>query len=106
MASVDVLPGDKSPTSEVLESVDLRNWHILVPNASSEVAHKILSSLRPYKLNIPEASRDRCLGTAVEVALAIIQGPSAEMSRGVIFRAGGNSRIIVCAGGPNTYGPG
>lgn len=33
----------------VLESVDLLNWHILVPNASSEVAHKIFSSLRPYK---------------------------------------------------------
>jgi len=95
--------------SGVLESVDLRNWHILVPNAwhaSSEVAHKIFSSLRPYKLNIPEASKDRCLGTAVEVALAIIQGPSAEMSRGVVKRAGGDSRIIVCAGGPNTYGPG
>jgi hypothetical protein len=46
------------------------------------------------------------LGTAVEVALAIIQGPSAEMSRGVIKRPGGNSRIIVCAGGPCTYGPG
>lgn len=29
--------------------------------------------------------------------------PSAEMSRGVVKRAGGNSRIILCAGGPNTY---
>ncbi|MCD7454391.1 Protein transport protein Sec23A [Datura stramonium] len=72
-------------------------------HASSEVAHKIFSSLRPYKLNIPEASRDRRLGTAIEVAPAIIQGPSAEMSRGVVKRAGDNKRIIVCTGGPNTY---
>ncbi|KAE8693686.1 Sec23/Sec24 protein transport family protein isoform 3 [Hibiscus syriacus] len=70
-----------------------------------EVAHLIFSSLRPYKLNVPEASRDRCLGAAVEVALAIIQGPSADFSRGVVKRPGVNSRIIVCAGGPNTYGP-
>ncbi|GLT71958.1 hypothetical protein SLA2020_439390 [Shorea laevis] len=75
-------------------------------HASLPVAHAIFSSLRPYKLNLPEASRDRCLGTAVEVALTIIQGPSAELSRGVVKRSGGNSRIIVCAGGPNTYGPG
>lgn len=75
-------------------------------HASLSVAHAILSSLTPYKLNLPEVQRDRCLGTAVEVALAIIQGPSAEMSRGVIKRPGGNSRIIVCAGGPCTYGPG
>lgn len=60
-------------------------------HASLSVAHAILSSLTPYKLNLPEVQRDRCLGTAVEVALAIIQGPSAEMSRGVIKRPGGNS---------------
>ncbi|PSS14752.1 Protein transport protein like [Actinidia chinensis var. chinensis] len=28
------------------------------------------------------------------------------MARGVVKRIRGNSRIIVCAGGPNTYGPG
>ncbi|MCD7459061.1 Protein transport protein Sec23A, partial [Datura stramonium] len=48
-------------------------------HALSKVAHKIFSSLRPYKLNIPEASRDRRLGTAIEVAPAIIQGPSTEI---------------------------
>ncbi|KAG5579867.1 hypothetical protein H5410_050494 [Solanum commersonii] len=36
---------------------------------------------------IPEASRDRRLGTAIEVAPAIIQGPSTKMSRGVVRRA-------------------
>ncbi|KAJ6320049.1 hypothetical protein OIU78_015441 [Salix suchowensis] len=107
MASADVLPGEKSPIRESLKALIYGTGVYLSPmHASKEVAHKIFSSLRPYKLNIAEALRDRCLGTAVEVALAIIQGPSAEMSRGVVKRAGGNSRIIMCAGGPNTYGPG
>ncbi|KAL5537683.1 hypothetical protein UlMin_045276 [Ulmus minor] len=107
VASADVLPGEKSPSQESLNALIYGTGIYLSPmHASLPVAHSIFSSLRPYKLNIPESSRDRCLGTAVEAALAIIQGPSAEISRGVIKRAGGNSRIIVCAGGPNTYGPG
>ncbi|KAA8549015.1 hypothetical protein F0562_000699 [Nyssa sinensis] len=107
VASADVLPGNKSPTQDSLKALIYGTGIYLSPiHASLAVAHTIFSSLRPYKLNIPEGSRDRCLGTAVEVALAIIQGPSAEMSRGVVKRSGGNSRIIVCAGGPNTYGPG
>ncbi|PON88785.1 Sec23/Sec [Trema orientale] len=107
VASADVLPGEKSPTQESLKALIYGTGIYLSPmHASLPVAHAIFSSLRPYKLNVPEASRDRCLGTAVEVALGIIQGPSAEISRGVIKRSGGNSRIIVCAGGPNTFGPG
>lgn len=107
IASADVLPGEKSPSQESLKALIYGTGIYLSPmHASLPVAHAIFSSLRPYRLNIPEASRDRCLGTAVEVALAIIQGPSAEMSRGLINRVGGNCRIIVCAGGPNTYGPG
>ncbi|KAK2649839.1 hypothetical protein Ddye_017328 [Dipteronia dyeriana] len=107
IASADVLPGDKSPTQESLKALLYGAGVYLSPmHASKQVAHDIFSSLRPYGMNVPEASRDRCLGVAVEVALAIIQGPSAEMSRGVVKRAGGNSRIVVCAGGPNTYGPG
>ena len=103
----NVLPGDKSPTQESLKALIYGTDIYLSPmHASSEVAQKIFSSLRPYKLNIPEASRDRRLGTAIEVAPAIIQGPSAEMSRGVVKRAGDNNRIIVCTGGPNTYVPG
>lgn len=107
MASADVLPGDKSPSQESLKALIYGTGIYLSPmHASLAVAHSIFSSLRAYKLNVPEASRDRCLGTAVEVALAIIQGPSADLSRGLVKRSGGNSRIIVCAGGPNTYGPG
>lgn len=107
IASADVLPGGTSPTEESLRSLIYGTGIYLSPmHASKEVAHQIFSSLRPYQLNISEASRDRCLGTAVEVALAILQGPSAEMSRGIVKRTGGSSRVIVCAGGPNTYGPG
>ncbi|KAG9148944.1 hypothetical protein Leryth_023764 [Lithospermum erythrorhizon] len=106
-ASADVLPGEKSPSQESLRSLIYGSGIYLSPvHASLPVAHTIFSSLRPYTQKVPEASRDRCVGTAVEVALAIIQGPSAEMSRGVVKRPGGCSRIIVCAGGPNTYGPG
>lgn len=106
-ASADVLPGDKSPNEESLKALIYGTGIYLSPlHASLPVAHTIFSSLRPYKASVPETSRDRCLGTAVEVALAIIQGPSAEMSRGVVKRPGGNGRLIVCAAGPNTYGPG
>ncbi|KAJ9696836.1 hypothetical protein PVL29_008843 [Vitis rotundifolia] len=107
VASADVLPGDKSPTQDSLKLLIYGTGiYLSAIHASLPVIHTIFSSLRPYKLNLPEASRDRCLGTAVEVALRIIQGPSAEISRGIVKRSGGNSRIIVCAGGPNTYGPG
>ncbi|KAL3827730.1 hypothetical protein ACJIZ3_016532 [Penstemon smallii] len=107
MASADVLPGEQSPSEDALRALIYGTGiYLSTIHASLPVAHAIFSSLRAYKLNFPEVSRDRCLGTAVEVALAIIQGPSAEMSRGVVKRPGGNSRIIVCAGGPSTYGPG
>ncbi|XP_057549453.1 protein transport protein SEC23 A [Amaranthus tricolor] len=106
-ASADVLPGDKSPSEENLRALIYGTGVYLSPvHASLPVAHTIFSSFRPFKANIPETARDRCLGTAVEVALAIIQGPSADLSRGVVKKPGGKSRIIVCAGGPNTFGPG
>ncbi|RVX01620.1 hypothetical protein CK203_017394 [Vitis vinifera] len=80
-ASADVLPGDKSPTQDSLKSLIYGTGiYLSAIHASLPVIHTIFSSLRPYKLNLPEASRDRCLGTAVE--------------------------NYVCAGGPNTYGPG
>lgn len=107
IASADLLPGNVSPNQESLKQLIYGTGVYLSPiHASLPVAHSIFSSLRPYKLNLPEASRDRCMGAAIEVALAIIQGPSAEMSQGVVKKPGGSSRVIVCAGGPNTYGPG
>lgn len=106
-ASADVLPGDKSPSEDNLRALIYGTGVYLSPmHASLAVAHTIFSSFRPYKNNFPEIARDRCLGAAVEVALAIIQGPSADLSRGVVKRPGGKSRIIVCAAGPNTFGPG
>nr|CAB3477069.1 unnamed protein product [Digitaria exilis] len=105
--SADVLPGNKSPTHDSLKALIYGTGVYLSPiHASLPVAHTIFSSLRPYQLSVPEVSRDRCLGAAVEVALGIIQGPSVELSRGIIKRSGGNCRILVCAGGPNTFGPG
>ncbi|PKU70200.1 protein transport protein SEC23 [Dendrobium catenatum] len=107
VASADVLPGGNSPSEESLKTLIYGTGIYLSPmHASLSVVHTIFSSLRPYRLNLPEAVRDRCLGAAVEAAMAIIQGPSADMSRGIIKRPGGNCRILVCAGGPNTYGPG
>nr|XP_043606963.1 protein transport protein SEC23 isoform X1 [Erigeron canadensis] len=107
VASADVLPGNISPSQESLKQLVYGTGVYLSPiHASLPVVHSIFSSLRPYKRNLPEASRDRCMGAAIEVALAIIQGPSAEMSQGVLRKPGGSSRIIVCAGGPNTCGPG
>lgn len=106
-ASADVLPGDKSPGEDNLKALIYGTGVYLTPiHASLPVAHSIFSSFRPYKENVPETLRDRCLGTAVEVAMSIIQGPCAEISRGVVKRPGGNSRLIVCAAGPNTFGPG
>ncbi|XP_071697680.1 protein transport protein SEC23 A-like isoform X1 [Rutidosis leptorrhynchoides] len=106
-ASADVLPGDVSPSQESLKQLVYGTGLYMCPiHASLPVAHSIFSSLSPYKLNLPEASRDRCMGVAIEVALTIIQGPSGEMSQGGLKKPGGSNRIIVCAGGPNTRGPG
>ncbi|KAK3160752.1 hypothetical protein QOZ80_1BG0063990 [Eleusine coracana subsp. coracana] len=105
--SADVLPGNKSPTHESLKALIYGTGVYLSPiHASLSVAHTIFSSLRPYLLSVPEVSRDRCVGAAVEVALGIIQGPSVELSRGIIKRSGGSCRILLCAGGPSTFGPG
>lgn len=107
LASADMLPGGKSPSRESLKTMIFGTGVYLAPlHASLNVAHNVFSSLRPFRGDQPEAARDRCLGTAVEVALALIQGPSVEMSRGTVKRSGGNSRILVCAGGPITFGPG
>ncbi|KAK1278586.1 hypothetical protein QJS04_geneDACA015792 [Acorus gramineus] len=106
-ASADVLPGDTSPTQESLKALIYGTGIYLSPiHVCLLVAHAIFSSLRPYRLKLPEVLRDRCLGAAMEVALATIQGPSAEMSRSIVKRSRGSCRILVCAGGPNTYGPG
>ncbi|CAH1417381.1 unnamed protein product [Lactuca virosa] len=105
IASADLLPGHVSPSQDALKQLVYGTGIYLSPiHNALPVVHSIFSSLRPYKMNVPEGSRDRAMGVAIEVALAVIQGPSpsGEMTK----KPGGSSRVIVCAGGPNTYGPG
>ncbi|KAH9310868.1 hypothetical protein KI387_025903 [Taxus chinensis] len=107
LASADMLPGSQSPSQESLKTMIFGTGLYLAPlHASLHVAHNVFSSLRPFRGDQPEVARDRCLGTAVEVSLALIQGPLAEMSRGTVKRSGGNNQIMICAGGPNTFAPG
>ncbi|KAH7365154.1 hypothetical protein KP509_18G011400 [Ceratopteris richardii] len=107
VSAADVFPGSGLPNRELQKTllygtgVYLAPLHVCLP-----VAHAIISSLRPYRGDLPEVARDRCMGAAVEIALSLIQGPSMEMSRSMVKRTGGCSRILVCAGGPNTLGQG
>ncbi|CAM6095097.1 unnamed protein product [Calypogeia fissa] len=107
LAAADVLPGDSSPDQELLKMLIYGTGVYFAPiHAGLSVAHNIISSLRPYRGDLAEAARDRCLGTAVEVALSLIQGPSTELPRSTVKRSGGSNRIIACVGGPNTLGVG
>ncbi|KAL2610183.1 hypothetical protein R1flu_028756 [Riccia fluitans] len=106
MAAADVLPGD-SPSQELLKMLIYGTGVYIAPtHACLPIAQNIVSSLRPYRGDFPEVARDRCLGTAVEVALTLIQGPAAETPRSTVRRLGGSSRIIACVGGPCTFGEG
>jgi hypothetical protein len=62
VASADVLPGDKSPSEDALRALIYGTGvYLSTVHASLSVAHAILSSLTPYKLNLPEVQRDRCV---------------------------------------------
>lgn len=107
IAAADVLPGNAPLNRELLKMFFYGTGVYSAPvHVCVSVAHIIVSSLRPYKGDLPEYERERCLGTAVEVALAIIQGPSAELPRSTTRKFGSGSRVLVCAGGPPTLGPG
>lgn len=107
VAAADVFPGDTLPDQELLKTLLYGTGVFLAPlHVCLSVAHGVVSSLRPYKEGLSEVARNRCIGTAVGVALSLIQGPSTEMPRSSVKRLGGSSRIIVCMGGPNTLGPG
>ncbi|XVE99699.1 hypothetical protein REPUB_Repub03eG0222900 [Reevesia pubescens] len=89
------IPSGTSPSQETLKALVYGTGIYLSPmHASKEVAHLIFSSLKPYKLNVPEASRDRCLGTAVEVVLAIIQGLSCLFTSLVLAESGADVTLI------------
>ena len=67
-------------------------------------AQALLSSLRPYRGGEAQSERKRSLGAAVEVALALVRGPAVDLPRSPMKRTGGTSRVVVCTGGPVTYG--
>ncbi|GBG67818.1 hypothetical protein CBR_g939 [Chara braunii] len=107
IASADVLPGSSSPTEEAIKILLYGSGSFLSPiHSCAPIAHSIVSSLRPYRGKAVESERKRCLGAAVEVALALIRGPMGEeesiRNRGDM----GLSRILVCTSGPPNYGPG
>lgn len=107
LASADVLPGSGPPSQELLKMLMYGTGVYLAPlHVCLSIAQSIVSSLRPFREDLPEASRDRCMGTAIRVALTLIEGLSTDLPRGSVRRTGGSSRVIVCAGGPNTLGVG
>lgn len=107
VAAADVFPGNVLPNQELQKTLLYGTGVYLAPlHVCLSVAHAIVSSLRPYKGGLAEVARHRCMGTAVEVALSLIQGPSIEMPRSMVKKSGGCSRLLVCAGGPNTLGQG
>ncbi|KAJ7563485.1 hypothetical protein O6H91_03G112300 [Diphasiastrum complanatum] len=107
LAAADIIPGDISPSQDFMKMLIYGTGVYLAPiHACLQIAQMIVSSLRPYRGKLPEFARERCLGTAIDVALALIQGPSTDLPRSMVKRSGGSNRILVCAGGPNTIGPG
>lgn len=107
VAAADVLPGDSSLSHELKQMLIYGTGVYLAPiHVCLSEARSIVSALRPYRGCLPEAKRERCLGTAVEVVLALIQGPATELPVNTSKRSGGRSRVLVCVGGPTTLGPG
>lgn len=107
VAAADVFPGSSLPNQELQKTLLYGTGVYLAPlHVCLSVAHAVVSSLRPYRGDLAEVARQRCMGTAVEIALSLIQGPSIEMPRSMVKRSGGCSRVLVCAGGPNTLGQG
>ncbi|KAI5061767.1 hypothetical protein GOP47_0024272 [Adiantum capillus-veneris] len=107
VAAADVFPGNSLPNKELQKTLLYGTGVYLAPlHVCISVAHSIVSSLRPYRGDLVEDARYRCMGTAVEIALSLIQGPSMEMPRSMVKKSGGCSRVLVCVGGPNTLGQG
>ncbi|MCO5586110.1 hypothetical protein L7F22_040049 [Adiantum nelumboides] len=107
VAAADVFPGSSLPNQELQKTLLYGTGVYLAPlHVCIAAAHSIVSSLRPYRGDLVEEARYRCMGTAVDIALSLIQGPSVEMPRSMVKKSGGCSRVLVCAGGPNTLGQG
>jgi protein transport protein SEC23 len=107
VAAADVLPGDSSLSHDLKQMLIYGTGVYMAPiHVCLAIAHSIVSALRPYRGGAGEAQRERCLGTALEVVLSLIQGPATELPLSSSKRFGGRSRVLLCAGGPNTLGPG
>ncbi|KAG0554331.1 hypothetical protein KC19_12G083000 [Ceratodon purpureus] len=107
VAAADVLPGDSSLSHDLKQMLIYGTGVYMAPiHVCLAIAHSIVSALRPYRGGVGEAKRERCLGTALEVVLSLIQGPATELPVGSSKRFGGRSRVLLCVGGPNTLGPG
>lgn len=107
VAAADVLPGDSALSQELKHMLIYGTGVYLAPiHICLSIAHSIVSALRPYRGDLPEVMRERCLGSAVEVVLTLIQGPATELPGSAGRRSGGRSRVLLCVGGPTTLGPG
>lgn len=66
-----MLPGDKSPSQDTIQALIYgTDVYLSTIHASLPVLWLTVYQAAPSE---PEASRDRCLGKAVEVALALVQ---------------------------------
>ncbi|GAQ89659.1 Vesicle coat complex COPII [Klebsormidium nitens] len=107
VAAADIIPGSTAPSPASLKSLLYGTGVYLAPlHACLPIVQDVIAALRPYRGTTPEVERKRCLGVAVEVALALIRGPASDIVRSSRGQPGGNGRILVCAAGPVTEGPG
>lgn len=117
----DILPGRESPSLSDLKPL-LMSSRVPIQqiDLAKDVAESIILSLRPYKnpQNIPARLRPRCLGSALEVAVALVKNYGRVAEVGVqgmeMFdeSAGSNlgeslgARVLIMTSGPCTVGPG
>ena len=97
VATAEVLPGTKSPTPEdVRDLVGGGRVYVAPLEECAGSVDAVLSSLRPFSVGSVRR-RPRCLGAALETAVALLR----DAMGGV-----GGGRVVVCASGPATRGPG
>ena len=103
VAAAEVLPGSRSPMPEDVEDLVGDGRTYVAPlSECADAIDTIVSSLRPASgggSSVSVRRRPRCLGPALETAVALLMHG----------RTGGDSpggRVVVCASGPATRGPG
>lgn len=76
------MAGDTAPSPAALRSLLYGTGVYLAPlHACLPIVQEVIAALRPYRGATPEEERKRCLGVAVETALALIRG---EMEEGAL----------------------